>query len=85
MILLGEEVVTGFLHHPGDAQAIHLCHGEHLDAKVLQDVTGGKTDNDKKLTEPWLMTVITVDFECIVKVFSNVTILLLTALGPKQT
>ena len=51
MILLGEEVVTGFLHHPGDAQAVHLRHGEHLDAQVLQDVTGGQTDNGKKLKD----------------------------------
>ena len=51
MILLGEEVVTGFLHHPGDAQAVHLRHGEHLDSQVLQDVTGGQTDNGKNLKD----------------------------------
>ena len=56
MILLGEEVVTGFLHHPGDAQAVHLRHGEHLDSQVLQDVTGGQTDNGKNLKDSgWTM------------------------------
>lgn len=32
------EVVTRLLHDPGDAQSIHLCHGERLHTQQFHDV-----------------------------------------------